>query len=266
MGFLDSIKHTFNIGGAEVRVEVEDDVYSQGDRVNGTVHITGGDYAQAGDTVTLWLKEYWTETRSTGSSTSTVTVYNTHDTVALSGSFAFEPRSEHSMPFEVQLPLNARLSTSSTGWQLAVELDVPGGVDPRGGCRLEVYPSEELLAVVDGIEQGLRFREETERRRWSRANESTYFRFAPPKILESELDYLAMELRQVRGGVSGVLIFDLQEKSLADYFRCAVNMDKEKREFSITLGQIFDEDGEVHVPGIAQVIGEIMQEVIERRS
>ena len=265
MAFLDSIKHTFNISGADVRIEVEDDLYSQGDRIKGQVHITGGEYAQAGDKVTLWLKEFWTETRHNGKNTTTVTVYRTHATIALCGVFSFPAGSRQVFPFEAQLPRNARLSTKSTGWQLAVELDVPGGLDPRGGCNLNVHPSEELLAVVEGIEHGLRFREDTARRHWSRDDASTYFRFAPPKVLEAELDYMAIELRQVEHGVGGVLIFDLQEKSLADYFKCVVNMDKERRDFSLTFGELF-EGGQVNTARIAQSLGEIMQAVIKARA
>ena len=73
MGFLDSVKRTFNIAGAEVCVLTEDDVYSQFDVVTGKVLIQGGRYDQEVQSIRLDLKEFWTETRSTGQTTTTVT-------------------------------------------------------------------------------------------------------------------------------------------------------------------------------------------------
>ena len=46
MGFLESVKRTFNIAGAEVCVQTEDDVYSQHDVVTVHVLIPGGQYDQ----------------------------------------------------------------------------------------------------------------------------------------------------------------------------------------------------------------------------
>ena len=42
MGFLESIKRTFNIAGCEVAVAADEEVYSPMDRVTGNVLITGG--------------------------------------------------------------------------------------------------------------------------------------------------------------------------------------------------------------------------------
>ena len=69
MGFLESVKRTFNIAGAEVCVQTKDDVYSQNDVVTGNVLIQGGQYDQEAQSIRLDLKEFWTETRSTGKST-----------------------------------------------------------------------------------------------------------------------------------------------------------------------------------------------------
>ena len=132
MGFLESVKQTFNIAGTEVCVQTKDDVYSQCDVVAGEVLIQGGEYDQEVQSIRLELKEFWTEVRSTGKTTTTVTVYKTHETVDLAGAGTIERQSEHSHEFEVRLPLNARVSTKSTGWLLKVRLDVPKAIDPSG--------------------------------------------------------------------------------------------------------------------------------------
>ena len=90
MGFLESVKRTFNIAGTEVCVLTEDDVYSQCDVVTGQILIQGGQYDQQVQSIRLELKEFWTETRSTGKTTTTVTVYKTHETVDLAGASTIE--------------------------------------------------------------------------------------------------------------------------------------------------------------------------------
>ena len=266
MGFLESVKRTFNIAGAEVCVQTEDDVYSQHDVVTGNVLIQGGQYDQEARSIRLDLKEFWTETRSTGKSTTTVTVYKTHETVDLAGASTIASQSEHSYPFEVRLPLNARFSTKSTGWLLKVRLDVPKAIDASGSVKLSVEPAEEMLAIVEACESSLRFEESLRHRRWEAKTTATHFRLLPPDVLRSELDYLRLELKlEEDGSVSGTLVFDLQEKSIGDYFKAILNLDQVRRTLSFSPGQIFNDRGGPNFQAISKAIGDAMQEVVEQR-
>lgn len=267
MGFLDSVKRTFNIAGCEVAVTVDEEVYSPMDRVTGNVLITGGEYEQHGDAIRLEMKEFWTETRSTGKTTTTVTVYKVHESVSLCGQFSIEPRSEQSYAFDVALPRNARLSRGGSGWCLVVALDIPGAKDPKGTVKLDVEPAEEFLAIVEaccGFEMG--FKEDERKRSWSVSTCATHFRLRPPRLLEPELDYLALDLRQdENGGVSGTLTFDLQEKSLGDYFKALFNRDRVKKTIAFTHKQIWLSGNEVNTQSISETIGRALQEVIDAR-
>lgn len=266
MGFLESVKQTFNIAGTEVCVLTEDDVYSQCDVVTGNILIQGGQYDQEVQSIRLDLKEFWTETRSTGKTTTTVTVYKTHETVDLAGAGIIERQSEHRYPFEVRLPLNARVSTKSTGWLLKVRLDVPKAIDPSGEVKLTVEPAEELLAIVQACESSLRFEESLRHRRWDAKTSATRFHLLPPDVLKSELDYLRLELMLGDdGSVSGTLVFDLQEKSIGDYFKALLNRDQVKRPLHLTREQILTDRGDPNAQAISKVIGDAMQEVVEQR-
>jgi sporulation-control protein spo0M len=163
MGLVESFKRTFNISGAEITVNLDDEVLSQNDPVSGEVVIVGGKLDQSGKAIALELKEFWTETRYNAAtkSTTTVTVYHTHDTVNLAGAFAIKSGSEQRFRFETRLPLNGRISTGSTGWLVEVSLDIPAAVDPRGHVKLDVKPSEEIAAVLETCETILRFEEGT---------------------------------------------------------------------------------------------------------
>ncbi len=266
MGILDSVKQTFNIAGSEISVLIDDDVYSQGGVVTGKFLIKGGQYEQDVRSIRLELKEFWTETRSSGKNTTTVTVYETHQTVDLAGATAIERHSEQEYRFEVRLPTNARVSTTHTGWLLKVHLDVPKAIDPSGELKLTVQPAAELLAIVEACETSMRFEESLRHRRWDAKTTATRFRLLPPEVLKSELDYLRLELKMGEdGSVSGTLVFDLQEKSIGDYFKALVNKDQVKRPLNLSREQVLADDGGPNTLAISKVIGDAVQEVVEQR-
>ncbi len=266
MGFLESVKRTFNIAGTEICVLTEDDVYSQCDVVTGKVLVEGGEYDQDVRSIRLELKEFWTEVRSTGKSTTTVTVYKTHRTVELTGAITIERDSEHSYAFEVVLPPNSRVSTKGTGWLLKVQLDIPKAIDPSGAVKLTVEPAEEIMTIDEACESSMRFEESLRHRGGDAKTAATRFRLIPPDVLRSELDYLRLELKlEGDGSVSGTLVFDLQEKSIGDYFKAIFNLDQVERPLYLSSEQIFADGGEPNYPAISKAIGDVIREVVEQR-
>ncbi len=266
MGILEGLKRTLNIAGSKIIVVTEDQIYSQFDLIRGEVLVTAPEYKQAGHSIKLALTEFWTEVRSTGKTTTTVTVHKTHAEVPLQGIFDFEPRSQHRFPFEVELPRNCRISTENTGWCLAVSMEIPKAIDPTERVVLEVQPAEEFLAIIEVCEESLRFQERQKSRQWNTRSSKTYFRLMPPEVLKSELDYLAFEISQAEdGSVEGDLIFNLQEKSIADYFKAIIGKDKIRRHFHLASSQLYSQDGRVSSGDIAEFIRGLLKEVIDQR-
>ena len=266
MGILEGLKQTLNIAGSKIIVVTEDQIYSQFDLIRGEVLVTAPEYKQPGNSIHLELTEFWTETRSTGKTTTTVTVYKTHAEVALQGIFDFEPRSQHRFPFEVKLPRNCRISTGDTGWCLAVSMEIPKAIDPTERVVLEVQPAEEFLALIAVCEERLRFQERQKSRQWNARSSKTYLRLMPPEELKSALDYLAFEMAQADdGGVEGELIFNLQEKSMVDYFKAIIGKDKIRRPFRLASSQLYFQDGRVNSTALAVFIGGLLKEVIDQR-
>lgn len=265
MGLVESFKRAFNISGAEITVSLDDAVLSQNDAISGEVAIAGGQLDQSGKAITLELKEYWTESQYNAATktTTTVTRYRTQDTVNLAGAFTVAPRSEQRFRFETKLPLNSRISTSSTGWVIQVSLDIPGAVDPRGHVKLDVLPCEEMAAVLETCESVMRFEESARHRQWNSKTQETWFRMIPPQALKKELDYLRLQLLQTDdGGLSGELVFDLQEKSIGDYFKAIFNQDKVKEPLALSREQLFLPEGAANTQAIAEAIGSAMVKVI----
>ena len=263
MGLFEGLKRTLNIAGANITVATTAEVYSQSDPIRGEVVIVAPQYEQDGRAITLELKEFWTETRSTGKSTTTVTVYKTHVEVTLQKEFHFPPGSEHRFPFEVRLPLNSRVSIGKTGWCLAVTMEIPKARDPKGNVVLNVQPAKEFLRIVEVCEESMQFREEAKHRGWNRKSFTTYFRLLPPEVLKSELDYLALELLQnEKGGVDGQLIFNLQEKSFFDRLKAVVGKDKVRRPVHFDASELSLPDGQTNKGAIAKVIASELKAVI----
>ncbi|MDB4459122.1 sporulation protein [bacterium] len=267
MGIIDSFKRTFNISGADITIVLDDANYSQDDDVSGEVFIRGGELDQSGGTIKLELKEFWTEVRSDGKNTTTQTVYKTHESIILATAFTIPPKSEQHFQFNTKLPLNSRISAAGTGWQIWVSLDISGAVDPKGYLTFPVAPSEEIQAVLETCETSLRFTESENHRRWSNTTNEAIFRMIPPEILKPELDYMRVQLVKTDdGGLQGQLVFDLQEKSITDYFKALFNKDKVTVPLLLTHKQLLLSDGLPNTQAISEVIGTAMRKVISDNS
>ena len=89
----------------------------------------------------------------------------------------------------------------------------------------------------------------------------------PPEILKKELDFMQLDLQQTEdGGVEGAIAFDLQEKSIGDYFKAIFNLDKVWEPLRLTREQLFDANGEANVKAVAEVIGPLMVKTISDRA
>ncbi|MDZ4279096.1 MAG: sporulation protein [Dehalococcoidia bacterium] len=269
---MPGLKETFNVSGTQITIASDHESYAQADRVSGRVLARGGDYPQSGKSIELELKEFWTESHKAGKYGSTrVTVFKVRDAVTLVPGFSIQPHEEQLYPFEVQLPVNGRVSTQSTGWRLVVTIDIAGALDPHGELILSVQPAEESLAIVAACEAGLKFEEDPRFRTWQlRTGQlrdgAMRFRLHPPAVLKSELDYLELTLLQGEdGAVTGSALFDFQEGSLVDYFKSIVNRHEVRRPLTLSRDEIYLPDGETNEETIRDLIGGMLQDVVGER-
>ena len=85
----------------------------------------------------------------------------------------------------------------------------------------------------------------------------------PPQALKNELDCMDLSLFQNGATTDCTITFDLQEKSVADYFKMVTFQDKVQKEISFSSEEIFDDEGNAKTAVIAQKIAKEMQQVIE---
>lgn len=231
---INLLKKTFNISGCEITIDPDRSIYHQGDYIKCKFSITGSkDYEQTADEISIILEESWEtsngENNTTHRKDRVISVVDSNVALKLGSIFNYE--------FEAQLPQNCRLSDSSDslGWCLVVKIDVPRAKDPVERLSIEVIPHREFLAIQHTLESILKFE-----------RKSTFFtsgeRFLPPAALKSELDCIDLHCDQEGINTNCELVFDLQEKSIADYFKTIVRLDKVKREIIFNQSELLDEN------------------------
>ncbi|OGV41468.1 MAG: hypothetical protein A2X48_09525 [Lentisphaerae bacterium GWF2_49_21] len=266
MGILEALKRTFNIGGAKIEILAGSSVFPQGGEIKGQLLIKCGNYEISGNSITMLLEEFWQERRGSGKNSHTVTVRSPHGKITFADRFTLDSGMEYAYPFSFKLPLNSRLSTSSTGWSLMVVLDVPKAFDPEKRIILKVGPAKEFLAVSEALQRQLNFKEKPKSWRWDKSTSATYFRLIPAEDLQKEFDYIAFELLQeYNGGVSGTVIFDLQEKFLKDYFKAIVDLDWVRQPFKLERSELYREKGSFNYEFITQKLNTYIRKIIAER-
>lgn len=258
MGIFDHITRAFNVGGARIAIDLGEGDLHQGDVLDGTVVIQGGDYDQEARHLRVALVEYWTETRSTGKSSHRVTVTHTQEDLILAQPCIIAAKATTSHAFRLHLPHTARLSDSDEGWRIDVELDVPGQIDPRGQEKFTVLPSRNHLALVELLVGHLRF---TQGKTWYRKSQGvTAIRCIPPPELKSEVDHVDLIAQDGPESLSGTLAVNLQEQGIGDYLKSIFGLDVRKEDFHISHARIATDP-----TGVARELSEILATAIQRR-
>ena len=222
------LKKTFNLSGCEISINPESSTFHQGDEVKCSFTITGNEYQQTADNITVSLEESW-EKRS---GKSTITVRENRVLRTVGTNVVIKPDEHHKYEFTAKLPPNCRLSDASDnlGWCLVVTVDVPNSIDPRERLSIQVLPHREFEAIEHALMSELKFK--------SSSGKS----FLPPEVLKSELDYLDLHFLQEGAITICELVFNLQEKSISDYFKAVLFQDSITRKIHFSCDEIFDEN------------------------
>ncbi len=254
------LKKTFNISGCEIVIEPDRSVYHQGDIINCNFKITGGqEYEQTVDKISISLEESWQESRGSGDNQRTVTIRKERVTSVVDENIILKSDLTNDYEFSVQLPPNCRLSDSSNslGWCIVVKIDVPNAIDPVERLSVDVIPHREFLAIEHTLESTLKFEKK-----------STFFssgkRFLPPTALKSKLDCIDLHCYQEGANTNCKLVFDLQEQSIADYFKMIVRLDKLKKEIVFNQSELLDENLKPRVDIIARRLATEIEQVLTK--
>lgn len=271
---MPGLNKELSVSGHTVIVEVDDEVISQGDRVDGTLTLIPQGERELG-VLEIRMREYSRQVEEGEDTLTTRTRARTHERVTLTEfesrtivrkhQFSVQLEQARCYPFSLKLPMNCRPSTPAGGWQLSVSMSNDNGLYPDTDMvRLNVSLGEEMQALLDTFVD-LKFVEDPARRSWDSRSLVTQIWLDPPKVLEGELDGVALELTQGEAGtVEGNVTFDLQEKSVADYLKSLVAQDLIRRELS-DVPELFLEGGHRNAEGLSKMLGDMLNGVLTGR-
>jgi hypothetical protein len=273
---MAALKQELTVSGHVVVLEFDDEVVSQGDRITGALTVIPQGERETG-ALEIRMQEYFRQVEDDEDTLTTRTRTRTHEKVVLTEfesrtvvrkhDFSVQLEQAQRYPFSLKLPKNCRPSTESGGWQLSVTMQNERGLYPDTDMvRFPVELGEEMQAILQTLVGRMKFVEDRERRNWDSWTKVTHLWLNPPTVLEAELDGLALELRQAdKGSVEGTLVFDLQEKSLADYFRALSSQDLVRCDVSLGKSELFLENGQRNDEALSKALGGILSGVLAKR-
>lgn len=182
------IKRILNIDGPQIDLVTQDSKYYPSDLIKGEILITAPDYRQNVKAITLTLEEFWVGYRRYSSR------YLKHASITLASRFVFIPSMEYNFPFEVQLPINCRVSSEKSGWRLGIIINTGGLFVSRAEFDIDVKLSKVLQRIIESIERNTKSTEVIRGRKYDPYTSGSLFVFRPPDHLQSELQYFELNM------------------------------------------------------------------------
>ncbi len=261
MNPLAAIRRYLNLGGVRLSIIASERLFFQGDRVEGSVTLQGGDYEQQARSLHLNFLEFWIVQSGKHRYTKT----ESHQTRQLSEVFLIRPGESREFPFTVFLPSNCRLSRPDCGWWLMAELDIQKTRKIRQKLPIDVQPAGELIGLIKALEKGPQLRENPKKRLWDPKTGEVRIHLTPPESLRGELDSVRIYGRQEGDDMAGRFVFNLQEKTLLDYARAVAGQDRISVGFRFPRSRLFLPDGSLDPVGINEEFARALEQALRGR-
>lgn len=224
-----SILTRLGIGGATLDARLDRDVLRVGERLTGTLHVSGGDGSLTAARAELKLmtraehEEHAADVVIAGAS--------------LPGPIRLE--GEHRIPFSLDVPAHTPVTAYGGRvfvW-LASQLDVAMAVDPSDRDPLDVHPAPEQVAVIDAMSRlGFRLAKTDVEARggWGGRGFVQEFEFRPASYGQRRFDEVEIVFEGLAPGRADLLVqLDRSARSLSGFLMEASGMDESWRRISV---------------------------------
>lgn len=233
---MDMFKKTltsFGVGAAKVDARLEKSTYRQGEMVSGQIYVQGGQSDQRIDEVYLYLiLQYEYE----GSQSEYLV-----EKFLISEPFTIGPREEKRLPFQLQLPFDAPVSTAGSPIYLKTGLDIKMARDPQDLDGVEVLPHPYVDMILEAVEQ-IDFRLEKVtfdfEHHFSRHPFVQMYHCLPTGKMADKLDQLAFLFYPHQKEVEVVMNLDKKGDDLFSSMEEAFRLDERLGRFTMTLEEI----------------------------
>lgn len=252
MSFFNQVLASIGIGSARVDTRLARDMVRVGEKLEGVIHIQGGNAQQDISSIYLALMTQYLKEQGD----STVRVNTAVEKWKISSPLTVRSGEKVEVPFSVQVPLSSPVSLGRTRIWLQTGLDIDNAIDPGDKDSLQVMPHPYMEAVLEAVKSlGFRFKEST-------CEYSSRLGRGLPFVQEIEF-YPGGSFSGVKElelvcyvnptGVEVIVEVDRRAKGLKGLFEAALDMDERKQLVRLSRQDL--ESGSRHVASqIASVI------------
>lgn len=258
MNMIRFLERVLKIGGPEIDLATGAPEYYAGEWIRGEVSIAAPNYRREIKSITVISKEFWVEYRTKGGSGLGwgANRYKQHGSVTIAHDFAFLPKMKYQFPFEIKLPDNCRESSKNSGWRLGAVIAGTGSYVLRKDFNIQVRLSKVLQEMVAAIEKDLKFLEVPRGRNFLPENSATRLVFRPPDHLQSELDYLMLDVSFTEeGGIEGNILVSIGYGDLKRLY-AADSGERGASEFRIEPSRWVDSGGRIQFSSITNILSD----------
>lgn len=239
MPTLHQVMASLGVGGAKLTVQVEGSLHPRGAMVKGAVGLEGGRVEQRIRFIRLTIKEFWV----TGSRR----VSRERGVIHAASDVTIQPNQRLSFPFSFRMPDDMRLSSETAfGRPVAgCRIDAEAGVTffyPCATAVLHVETHREVAAVL-GAMRRIGFEESWAPHLFVPSAEITRIDYSVRGNLGRHLDGATIELKADASEVSGRLILNLREHSVAERIHALAGRDKVEIPIRIPSAQLLTPKG-----------------------
>jgi sporulation-control protein len=255
MSFFNQVLASIGIGSAKVDTVLSRSMVRVGDKLEGAVHIQGGNAQQDISSIYLALMTQYIQQQGD----STTRVNTAVGRWEVSSPLSIRPGQKVEVPFSVPVPLNAPVSLGRTPLWLQTGLDIDNAVDPGDKDRLQVLPHPYMEAVLEAVkDMGFMFKEATcehNRRLGRGAPFVQEIEFRPGsgggRVKELELVCFVNPT-----GVEVLVEVDRRAKGLQGLLETALDMDERKQFLRLSREEL--EQGSKYIRGqLANIINQL---------
>jgi sporulation-control protein len=158
MSFFNQMLASIGIGSARVDTRLARASVRVGEKLEGVVHIQGGNAQQDISSIYLGLMTQYLKEQGD----STVRVNTAVEKWQISSPLTIHPGEQREVPFSVQIPLNAPVSLGRVPIWLQTGLDIDNAIDPGDKDTLQLQPHPYMQAVLEAVKgMGFWFKEST---------------------------------------------------------------------------------------------------------
>ncbi|MCU9613616.1 sporulation protein [Caldibacillus lycopersici] len=241
MSFINKVFASVGIGGAEIDVILDNNIFTVGEEINGRIEVKGGSIEQKIESLYLTLKTNFLRKIDEKMVKDIATIGR----FQLSECFTIKPNEKIERPFSFTLSVDTPLTYGKTKIWIESGADIKNAIDPTDKDYIKVVPNELMAAVINSVANlGFSLRnadcELVPNAIRNRLPIIQEFEFVPYEgIFRGRLEELEIVfVNQSNHRLNLFMEMDRKERGLVGFFSEAFEMDEKKIQLSLTNADI----------------------------